>query len=205
MYKCEYCGRFFKEKKEACPGCGNIKLKYIRNEGTMRIETPPKGGYTLDLKNINVEKKYGMVGWIIELIVVICFMLFAITFVSVFFRNTIVTVIAAILCLIEVIVGIINLRKKINDGTRYNKTKLDRLKNYGVLIKNLNYKVKEKKLQNGQKYQYIQVLYEKENGKTLSLISEPKYNGKLSRDDGTVDLLIDPDDETNYFIDVDIY
>ena len=42
-------------------------------------------------------------------------------------------------------------------------------------------------------------------GKTLSLVSESKYLTTLGREDGLVDLLIDPDDYSNYFIDFEIY
>jgi hypothetical protein len=44
-----------------------------------------------------------------------------------------------------------------------------------------------------------------EKGKTKCFESEPKYLTALGRDDGTVDLLLDPNDYNNYFIDFEIY
>lgn len=48
-------------------------------------------------------------------------------------------------------------------------------------------------------------MYELDNGTKIPLTSEGKYDGRLSREDGTVDLLINPTDHTNYFIDFEIY
>ena len=58
----------------------------------------------------------------------------------------------------------------------------------------------------GDKTTYkVQVIYEIEKGKTKCFESEPKYLTALGRDDGTVDLLVDPDDYSNYFVDFEIY
>ena len=77
----------------------------------------------------------------------------------------------------------------------------------GVLIKNLKYEIKPVKGSiNGRKTVYtIRVIYEMEKGKTKCFDSEPKYLSALGRDDGTVDLLFDPKDPNNYFIDFEIY
>ena len=76
-----------------------------------------------------------------------------------------------------------------------------------MLIKNLNYTIKplDNQLKGPNTVYVIQVIYEIEKGKTKCFISEPKYLTALGRDDGTVDLLVDPNDYTNYFIDFEIY
>lgn len=51
----------------------------------------------------------------------------------------------------------------------------------------------------------MQVEYENASGQIIPLKSEAKYNNVLSDKDGTVDLLIDPNDYSNFFIDIEIY
>lgn len=76
----------------------------------------------------------------------------------------------------------------------------------GTLIKNLPYKVKPTgTVINGNSIYCIEVIYELKNGTKIPFRSEGKYDGQLSRGDGTVDLLIDPNDHSNYFIDFEIY
>ena len=58
---------------------------------------------------------------------------------------------------------------------------------------------------NGKPIYCMQVEYENASGEKIPLQSEAKYNNKLSDKDGTADLLIDPDDYSNYYIDVEIY
>ena len=43
MYKCEYCGRLFKNVYEECPGCGSTKLNRNDFVGEKIIEEPPEG------------------------------------------------------------------------------------------------------------------------------------------------------------------
>lgn len=84
--------------------------------------------------------------------------------------------------------------------------KIDYLRFHGTLIKGLEYKVKNSNVEvNGNNIPILVVTYENKAGKTMSLESEPKYNGILNNEDGTVDLLIDENDYSNYYIDFEIY
>ena len=58
---------------------------------------------------------------------------------------------------------------------------------------------------NGQPIYCIQVEYENASGQKIPLKSESKYDNKISNKNGTADLLIDPNDYSNYFIDIEIY
>ncbi len=105
---------------------------------------------------------------------------------------------------------LIQIFKTSNDIIQTSNKKMDRVKylaENGMLIKNLKYTIKPvNKNETGPTATYkIQVIYEIEKGKTMCFESEPKYLTALARDDGTVDLLIDPNDYTNYFIDFEIY
>lgn len=108
------------------------------------------------------------------------------------------------------ITTIFKIFKESKDIIQSSNKKMDRVKylaENGMLIKNLKYTIKPvKKNETGPMATYkIQVIYEIEKGKTMCFESEPKYLTALGRDDGTVDLLIDPNDYTNYFIDFEIY
>ena len=76
-----------------------------------------------------------------------------------------------------------------------------------MLVKNLKYEIEpiDKKINDNQTVYIIKVTYEFEKGKTKCFKSEPKYLTALGSADGTVDLLIDPNDSDNYFIDFEIY
>ena len=39
----------------------------------------------------------------------------------------------------------------------------------------------------------------------MALISNPKYNNNIFNPSGTADLLLDPNDANNYFIDLEIF
>ena len=84
--------------------------------------------------------------------------------------------------------------------------RVNKLAKTGVLIKNIPYDLKPTgTIINGEKIYYIQVLYESKSGKKIPLNSEPKYNTIMGDKDGTADLLIDPNDISNYYIDFEIY
>ena len=92
--------------------------------------------------------------------------------------------------------------KSVNNQTK----KLKKLSTTGVLIKNLDYKVVSSgTVINGQDIKCIEVIYKPKEDVEIPLRSEAKFDGKLSRKDGTVDLLIDPNDHSNYYIATEIY
>ena len=216
MYICNYCGRHLKKKYDKCPACGSDSFEKIISEGVEIIKTPPKDGYKINTKNIKhklFENKIplyfglAMIGFV--LIFCLSFFLTGISIISkddklfgyLFLGFTVLFIVVFI---INVIKAVNEVRTDDKDSDRYKK--IEKLVKNGLLIKNLPYKLEAIKNNNSSKTVYcIKVVFEIEKGRTLSLKSEPKYYTKLGRADGTVDLLIDPDDYTNYFIDFEIY
>ena len=217
MYQCNYCKRYLKEKYNNCPGCGSDSFKKVASFTEQIIKTPPEGGYKVQLNNFKFQKK----GFIIP-IVVILYIIFIVFIFDPMFISTginmrdnddkifeIMFIIFGILALsvpIKIIYVIFKELNKENKNINKDINKVKKLSKQGILIKNLPYELKlDKNIVSGKPIYRIKVLYEIEKGRTLSLLSEPKYITTLGREDGTVDLLIDPDDYSNYFIDFEIY
>ena len=217
MFICEYCGRHLKNKYERCPGCGSSSFKKVQNIGQEIIKVPPKGGYHVNLKNFKLEKKNSLPGYFVALFMLVFGLMFLSVFIGVPFQEAdesgffkyvwiIFTIIFGI-ALLKNIYGIYKQSKDVSKKPKENINKIKELSKHGMLIKNLKYKIiPVKNMINGHKTVYkIQIIYEIEKGKTKCFESEPKYLTALGRDDGTVDLLIDPNDYNNYFIDFEIY
>lgn len=212
MYKCEYCNRHLKKKYDKCPACGSTSFKKIQNYGEEIIKTPPADGYILNLKNYSVEKNQEK-----ALILALTFIMFVMItplmiflFVDLFIENSTFPKIVNILTISVFLIGIVRIiigTYKMMPKSKVDFDKLKILSKNGILIKNLKYKIKAaEKETKGKKTVYrIQIIYEIEKGKTKCFESEPKYLGALGRDDGTADLLVDPNDYSNYFIDFEIY
>lgn len=212
MYKCEYCNRHLKKKYDKCPACGSTSFKKIQNYGEEIIKTPPADGYILNLKNYSVEKNQEK-----ALILALTFIMFVMItplmiflFVDLFRENSTFPKIVNILTIIVFLIGIVRIiigTYKMMPKSKVDFDKLKILSKNGILIKNLKYKIKaaEKEIKGKKTVYRIQIIYEIEKGKTKCFESEPKYLGALGRDDGTADLLVDPNDYSNYFIDFEIY
>ena len=213
MYQCKYCGRYLKSEYDNCPGCGSTHFQKVNNNGVMKITTVPQGGYKINYNNM---KKDNLSGIVFIIAGIIFFPLGALSTFTYFgfdilintteesfdginslFYGLILTIIGMGLLYFG-IKAIIEHKEKMK--------KLKQLIQIGVLIKNLPYDVKPTGIIiNGRSIYCIEVMYELDNGTKIPLTSEGKYDGRLSRGDGTVDLLIDPTDHTNYFIDFEIY
>ena len=75
----------------------------------------------------------------------------------------------------------------------------------GVLVKGLKYQmVSTGKKNNKKTLMAIQVDYELPSGNVIKLTGDPRYDLKTYDEDGFVDLLIDPNDCDNYYIDFNI-
>ena len=84
-----------------------------------------------------------------------------------------------------------------------NKAKL--LSTKGKLIKGIPYIMEPTStVVNGRRIEKIAIDYNLPSGSIVHLTGNPRYDGKFVDSDGLVDLLIDPDDPTNYFIDFEI-
>ncbi len=91
----------------------------------------------------------------------------------------------------------------IKNKKAFKKAKL--LTTNGKLIKGLPYYLEGTNTYiNGQQVQKLVVDYEAPNGLTVHLVGNSRYDMKTSDNDGLVDLLIDPNDLSNYYIDFDI-
>lgn len=82
--------------------------------------------------------------------------------------------------------------------------KIKYLSNNGKLVKGIPYTLEDSNVyENGTQLKKIVVNYTLPNGVTRRLVSDLKSN-YYGNNDGFVDLLIDPNDENNYFIDFEI-
>ena len=223
MQVCNYCGRYLKQKYDNCPACGSKDFKTIQNYGEIRIDTPPKDGYKVNLENYYYKKKSNRTITLVGLYSILCVLVIGIpmivipikmfgetennSFETAFLLFFVGFIVIAIISFMKSSSKIFKESNKMNSNTKKDIKKVEYLSKHGVLIKNLKYTIKPIKEQiNGNKTVYnIEVIYEIEKGKTKNFISEPKYLSALGRDDGTVDLLIDPKDTDNYFIDFEIY
>jgi len=216
MYICNYCGRYLKKEYEKCPGCGSKSFKQVQNYEEMIIKTPPQNGYKINYSNYKHGKKSHW-DWLISgLIVLVILIPTVFIILNNFFDKSIFTtkidyVFLFVFTGAIIIFGFIEVKKYFDESKRirspYDKNiaRIKKLSKTGMLIKNLKYEVKLVSEIAGKSVYVIQVRYEFEKGNPILFESEPKYLTALGRDDGTVDLLVDPDDYSNYFIDFEIY
>lgn len=215
MYKCEYCNRYLKEKHDKCPACGSTSFKKVQNYEELVIKTPPKDGYKVNLKNFEYEKKGNKPALYIGIFILIFVIIFSVNFAlfpleangkfDFFVLPFILFAIFALIAGISTSSVFFKTARGVTKKSKNEIHKINKLAKNGILIKNLKYELKPKTI-NGSKTVYqIKIIYEIEKGKTKCFLSEPKYLTALGRDNGTVDLLIDPDDYNNYFIDFEIY
>lgn len=107
------------------------------------------------------------------------------------------------LCLFPVIfilVGFIQVTKCIKQIK-----KIKDLNLHGKLIKNLPYELVNSNYSiNNRNIRAIKVIYKLPNGVETELIGNPRFDGKMTDEDGFVDLLIDEQNPENYYIDFNI-
>ena len=83
--------------------------------------------------------------------------------------------------------------------------KAKELANNGKLIKNMPYRLEGSNTYiNGRNVQKIVVDYIMPNGTIKTCVGDPRYDLKTGDEDGLVDLLIDPNNPDNYYLDFDI-
>jgi len=206
MRVCKYCGRHLTQNYLYCPGCGSQSFEEIKGTETYVVEKPPAEGYKIDTsyydRQIEDNKGTSILG---EVILTIFFILgfFAFGFEMVFEF------------LFFIFSGVIT---TVSSDRRIRKARdaivnLHFLSRNGLLIKNLPYNIEKyypAKDSSGKNrsatIQYkISVDYKDKEGKVHHLVSEPKREYRLHDVDGRADLLIDPNDISNYYIDVDIH
>ena len=222
MLVCNYCGRNLKNHYETCPGCGSSSFKEKASLGEIIIKTPPKDGYHVNMDSLKKTKTVANVFNWIGIIFLITEILFFIPFFIVPFLTTdanvegasaasfdimwiaitIAMFIPAILIPLAFILGAKSFKKKAAKEME----RIEKLSKKGLLVKNLPYeKQKTGTVINGQEIYALKVYYENEKGNKVPLVSNAKYDNRVDNPSGTADLLIDPDDFSNYYIDLEIY
>ena len=207
MKKCTYCGRTFKREYETCLGCGASKFKIINNQYNYVITTPPKDGYKINFNNLKKLKMKVQKNIIILTVIFIIleFIILNIHYVSYIEEKTnsnlgylVIIILIYIMALIKEIIKMINLNKKINGIKKLTKT--------GTLIKNMEYVIcNSKKLINGKIKVELKINYITKTGLEVPFTSEFNVESKKIKENNTIDLLFDPNDYTNYFMDFEIY
>lgn len=156
--------------------------------------------YKLDQKNLNlmylkVKRK---------IVASICFLVAAILFFILKKEHFLFYEWAIIFFIIAGVLGI----KGIKELKVFNK-KLKKIKyliSNGTLVKNLPYKLVDTCYKDfaGSVLKAIQIEYRDENGNVKIITGLPRLDNKKADIDGTVDLLIDSNDTSNYYIDFNI-
>ncbi len=215
MLKCNYCNRNFKEEYKNCPGCGSNSFKKIEDKLDYVIETPPKGGYKLinmDEFKINESDKNALMNvliFIILFILIFIDIIFLLIFNKYLFQLPFLITFLVIngiffLFIILLLVG----KKKINLDNRM--TKREILQQKGVLYKNLPYTVETYtwKDSDGNKHTSyrIVIVHKMKDGQERIFKSKGKSSQKsYLSNNGTADLIVDPTNYDNYFVDIEIY
>ena len=190
MHVCNYCKRVLKDDYEKCPGCGGSDFSNKSYLGEVVIDTPPKDGYKLNIDNYKRSIRNANIAIIIGIIVLIGLMIMFFPFI----------ITPSILGII-----IIAIASKSKKDTKRNLERVKKLANKGLLVKGLDYQlVNTGTMIAGKYYKCIQVNFKNSAGVEIPLYSETKFDVE-NKKFKTVDLLIDPDDYSNFFIDYEIY
>ena len=216
MQICNYCGRNLKKEYDTCPGCGSTSFKKTNDFGEKVIKTPPKGGYVISTNNYQKSDNIGKIVICVSLIFLVFSVLFDIPFIlggllagqdDVLFGLTFsLTSLATTIPFIIISVVAIIIGKNIRKKAKNNIKRVQKLAKEGILVKNMPYElVSSGTVINGQTVYCIKVEYENASNQKIPLTSEAKYDNKIANKNGTADLLIDPNDYSNYFIDIEIY
>ena len=198
MKKCNYCGRYMRNRVMNCFSCGSDNFDSIIDDKIVSID-PPEGGFHVHtdgvMEDIKRNKRLLMIGLsIIPLLLtgIIC----------IWYPFTII-----IYSYLVIQIGVISIPLIIIGGTGLKKKKkrlkeLEYLKNHGKLVKNQRYKV----FQNMNNYFIIDVSFRMDDqAKATHMKSEKIFATELFNDDGLVDVLINPDNYDEHYIAFDIY
>ena len=219
MYICKYCSRHYKEKYEVCPNCGGKSFRETAYLGGEVIYTPPREGYTINYKNF--EKKLKSVKNIkyIGLAIALVFISFSLPFVllSLIFSDTesqsimldfkFLFFLDDFLIALTIFIISFVISKKKERKVKEDIEKVKKLSKFGILVKGIPFElISDGSMILGKPYRfYIKVTYENASGVKIPLVSSLTYNTSNIQDKKTVDLLIDPNDYSNFYIDYEIY
>jgi len=193
MHICNYCKRVLKEDYETCPGCGSSDFSNKSFLGEIVIKEVPKGGYK---PNLNEYKKRSYFSSFLILLSLLFYFFLQYYFYPLIFSP----LLAGLVFIIPSIIYKYKIQKKIN--------KIKRLSKIGILVKAIPYNIVKIKrdYSNNNVPKCIEVIYDNSAGIGIPLYSDVKYDiDEKYRKYKTVDLLIDPNDYSNYYIDYEIY
>ena len=216
MLVCNYCGRNLKKEYESCPGCGSNSFKNVSMTEQYEVKNPPKDGYKIKVESYEKSIKIAKILKMIGIILIFFLLLIDLPFVlgglmvmgeDVMFGTTFIVISLCVSFVFYAIaIGLIVYSHKSKKKATANIERVKNLSKIGILIKNMPYEIRPTgTIVNGNPINCIEVQYESKSGKLIPLRSEPKFLEVLGSQDGTVDLLIDPNDITNYYIDFEIY
>ena len=203
MHICNYCGRLLKQEYEKCPGCGGSSFKTKAFLGEEIVKDPPEGGYHLNLYNLNRIYRFTVFFTVLNLIIII-FPIPALYFG--WFKS----VLLDFIFFIPIIELVANIIFNIANGERIKHKRIikrvKRLAKNGMLVKGIPYKMYfAGQVFFGKEFKCIEVVFKNSAGVEIPLYSETKYNAEKMKHYETADLLIDPNDYSNYFIDYEIF
>lgn len=200
MHICNYCGRVLKHDYEKCPGCGGSSFKNKAYLGEEIIKTPPKGGYKIDIND-----------YVREIIKNLIIVFVATLFLTITIIKLLPLLILFIcLAIIELAFLFGGLKFAIEEFIALKRLK--RISKTGMLVKNIPYEVVETNIvtnifaKEKKTFKRIKIIFKNSAGVRIPLVSELKSNIEdMMKIDDTVDLLIDPTDYSNFYIDFEIY
>jgi RNA polymerase subunit RPABC4/transcription elongation factor Spt4 len=201
MYICNYCNRVLKQEYEKCPGCGGSSFKTKAFLGETIIKETPKGGYKINVENYKKSLRIANIFVIIGIALIVMPSIFALPFLLLGMGEIILFIpFGATLGLIMFGIAFSNKRK-----VKKSMNRAIKLSKNGMLVKGMPYKEVNTGTFVGNKYyKCIEVKFKNSAGVEIPLYSETKYDADIKNPE-TVDLLIDPNDYSNYFIDYEIY
>ncbi len=200
MKKCNYCNRYMRNKIPHCLGCGSEDFTKEMEDKIIKIEEVPKEGFNINTKFDWEEEQRAKKLYTKGIILVVISLLFGIL---VLLRNTIlpfylfIFMPIYIIALFMIILGVTNYVKHKNEIKR-----LTLLKYKGVLYKNEYFKVVP--LVNNM-YKLVVSFRKDNNSKATSIESKPLFATSLYYEDALVDVLVNPNNDNDYYVGFDIY
>jgi len=95
-----------------------------------------------------------------------------------------------------------------NSRIKKSKKEIEKVKNLsknGMLVKNLEYEIVTIGSNVNEPVYKIRVFYQNQSGIKVPFISDVKYKTALTGSTGTADLLVNPNDYSEYYIDFEIF
>lgn len=202
MFKCCYCNRLFKTKADSCPGCGSNEIVYTNFHGTIKIATPPLGGYSSGKLKNNFHIDLELILSIFVLIVPIKIFIFDFEVIKKAIEmDSGIIIDLVIVTIVFLVIGLGNFMKfvKPNMDIHISNKKNQKLSKSGVLIKNIPINKDENIINNHIELEYTI------NDKVYRFKSRSEYGKSQLANVSTVDLLYDQDNPNNYYLDIEIY